>query len=95
LGNTIRGEVVEISSRGDLVTDIAVDSLADVPSDDSVTVSVGPHETVGIFDVDHDQPESTMIAVRGASGFLEIGIVGTNMSEMLGIRVGEPVHVNW
>jgi S-adenosylmethionine hydrolase len=95
LSNCIAGTVVDVTEAGDLVTDIGVDALADAPCGESVRVVIGPHETLGIFDVDHGEPESTMIAVRGKSGHLEVGIVGMNMSEMLGIRVGEKVAVHW
>lgn len=95
MSNCIEGKVASVSESGDLITDIAVDALAKIPTDDSVRVAVGPHETVCIFPVNHSEPESTLIAVKGASGHLEIGIVGMNMSEMLGIRSGETVRVRW
>ena len=95
MSNRIEGTIAEINESGDLVTDISIESLESVPRDESVTVSVGPHETIGIYGTDHQEPDSTMIAVTGSSGKLEIGIVGMNMSEMLGIRAGEKVAVRW
>ena len=95
MSNTIEGQVTAISESGDLVTDISVESLSGLPGDDSVRVAVGPHETLGIYESDHEEPEATMIAVRGAGGNLEIGIVGMNISEMLGIATGEKVTVRW
>ncbi len=95
MSNTIEGHVAEVNQSGDLVTDISVAALAQVPRDDSVAVCVGPHETIGIFSPEHQEPESTMIAITGSSGNLEIGIVGMNMSEMLGIRPGAKVLVRW
>lgn len=95
MSNLIEGQVKAINEAGDLVTDISVQSLAEAPVDDSVRVAVGPHETVGIYGTDHQEPEATMIAVRGSSGCLEIGIVGMSISEMLGISAGEKVVVRW
>ncbi len=95
MGNSIDGIVESVNNSGDLVTDIAVEQLATVPRDESVTVSVGGHNTVGIHPMDHGEPESTMVAVMGQTGFLEIGIVGMRISEMLGIDRGEPVKISW
>ena len=35
----------------------------------------------------------TLIAVLGESGFVEVGIVGMNAAELLGIRVGESIRI--
>lgn len=92
---TIEGKVVAITDTGNLVTDIGADQLSDAPRDDRVTVACDEHETVGIFDADHGEPESTLIAVLGDSGCLELEIVGLSASLMLGVRVGERVVVRW
>ena len=95
VASTIEGTVASVNSAGDLVTDIDLARLADVPRDQSVSVSFGPHETVGIHEKDHGEPDSTLIAVLGDSGFLEIGIVGLNISEMLGVGVGAQITIKW
>jgi len=95
LANMIEGSVTEISKSGDLVTDITSGQLKDVPRDQSVTVSFGPHETVGIHTKDHGEPDSTLIAVVGDSERLEVGIVGISIHEMLGVQIGEKVVVKW
>jgi hypothetical protein len=78
-----------------LVTDISLDQLQGVPRDEQVIVRCDDHETNGIFTQDHDQPESTLIAVLGESGCLELEIVGDSAQLMLGVRVGEKVEVCW
>ncbi len=95
MSSNIEGSIASINESGDLVTDIPNDKIKDLPSDDSVTVTVSEHHTLGIFPPDHNEPESTLIAVFGQSGFLEIGIVGLSISDMLGIGVGESVSVTW
>ena len=60
-----------------------------------VTVKFGPHETAGIHLPDHNEPESTLIAVTGKSGWVEIGIVGMNLAEMLGVSSGTKVAIRW
>ena len=91
----IEGTIITVASSGNLVTDISADRLKDVPRDESVTVRCDEHETVGIFRADHSEPESTLLAVIGASGNLELEVVGDSAHIMLGVAVGEKVVVQW
>ena len=95
MSNQIEGSVASIGDNGDLITDISIDQVANAPSDDSVRIKFGGHETLGIFPTNHDQPAATMVASLGKDGFLQIEIVGISLSEMLGIKSGTPVIVNW
>lgn len=91
----VEGKVVSVSEQGNLVTDIQPDQLADAPRDEQLVVTCDEHETLGLFELGHDQPESTFIALVGESGCLELEIVGLSASIMLGVRVGEAVTVRW
>lgn len=91
----ITGKVVAVGASGDLITDISVSLLADAPRDERTTVSCDEHQTVGLFGVDHSEPPMTLIALLGASGFLELVIVEESARMMLGIRPGEAVRVEW
>ena len=93
LANTIEGSVEKIGENGNLITDIAVDRIADLPADDSVKIKFGGHETSGVHPTNHDQPIGTLVALCGSSGFLEVEIVGISVAEMLGIKAGETVVV--
>lgn len=95
LPRTIRGSVESIDSFGNLITDITEPMLADVPRDESVRISCDEHETLGIFRTYSDQPPSTLVALVGSSGRLELAIVGENAAAMLGIGTGTPVVVSW
>jgi hypothetical protein len=87
--------VVSISSQGAAVTDIPVDRLQTVPTDDSVSICCEGHATARLFPSDHDEPEMTFLAVLGESGFLELALVGDSVATFLGIRPGSQVSVNW
>lgn len=91
----IEGKVVAIEPSGNLRTDIAVDRLRGAPTDDRVKVCCDEHETTGLFPLEHGQPPMTLLALIGASGFLELCIVGDSAAIMLGVRVGEGVVVEW
>ena len=91
----IEGKVVAITDSGALVTDISAQDLRAAPTDESVLVSCDEHETCGIYQADHNQPEATFLAYIGVRGVLELDIVGVGAGPMLGIRVGHPVVVKW
>ena len=95
MSNKIVGSVVSLSDSGGLVTDIDGDQLKDAPRDESVSVSVGGHQTIGIYPLDHGQPDSTLIALLPDNDTLRIELVGISISEMLGLNVGESVSVKW
>lgn len=95
MAQQIFGSVVALSETGGLVTDIASDQLANAPRDESVSISFGGHQTIGIYPEDHDQPESTLIAILPEKSSLRIELVGISVSEMLGLGVGESVSVSW
>lgn len=95
MAGRIEGRVVSISESGNLVTDITADQLADVPRGDQVAVRCDEHETLCIFDVDHEQPPFTLIALIGTSSCLELEIVTDSAKIMLGVSTGEKVEVVW
>ena len=95
MANLLEGVVAKIGSSGSLISDISSDQLTGVPKDENTIVKFGEHETHGIFDSDHGQPDATMVAFVGQTGYLEIEIVGISLSEMLGIKVDEKISVRW
>ena len=95
MSGKIDGTIVAINTCGDLVTDITAQQLEFAPRDERVRIECDEHETNGIFAPGHQQPESTFLALIDADGRLALQIVGLSASELLGIRVGQPVTVQW
>jgi S-adenosylmethionine hydrolase len=95
VANRIDGEVVEVDSFGNLITNITKAMLEGVPRNESVTICCEEHETQGIFATYSDQPTMTFMAHVGSTGRLELAVVDENASAMLGVRVGAPVRVCW
>jgi S-adenosyl-L-methionine hydrolase (adenosine-forming) len=93
--NRIEGEVIEVDSFGNLITNITQSMLEGVPRGDTVIINCDEHETQGIFATFSDQPPMTFMAHVGSTGRLELAIVDENASAMLGVRVGAPVCVSW
>lgn len=91
----IEGTVVAYGPAGNLITDIANDRLRGVPSGDGVKVICDEHETVGIYPATHQEDASTLMAILGTSGSLELTIVGDSAQAMLGVRLKEKVVVKW
>ena len=95
MSNRIDGRVATIGESGNLVTDIPVSKISDLPSDETAKIKFSGHETLGVYPAQHDQPPGTLVASCGESGFLEIEIVGISLGEMLGIKPETPVIVTW
>lgn len=95
MANHIDGEVIEIDSFGNLITNITRDQLKGVPTDESVTVMCDEHETQGIFQTYSDQPELTLVALVGSGDRLELAIVNESAAIMLGVKAGSTVRVSW
>lgn len=93
--NRIEGEVIEVDSFGNLITNITRDMLHGVPTNEVVVVRCDDHETQGIYATYSDQPTMTFMAHVGSTGRLELAIVDENASAMLGVKVGAPVCVSW
>ncbi len=91
----IAGSVCSISESGNLITDVTAEQLAGAPRDERVSVRCDDHETTGIFEVGHEQPAMTLIALIGESNCLEMEIVGDSARIMLGVSVGQKVEVSW
>jgi len=91
----IEGQVLEIDSFGNLITNITARALAGRPTDERVCVICNIYETWGIYWAYGDQPRGTLIAVIGSRGRLELAVVGDNAAKMLGVPVGAPVIVSW
>lgn len=95
MATTATGKVAEISGDGKLITDIDLAQVSAAVGNEETRVEFGGHETVGLFEESHGQPEATLVASVGASGCIEIEIVGMDLAGMLGIPVGTQVKVQW
>jgi hypothetical protein len=91
----LQGTVVSVTPSGDLVTDIQVEQLAGVPTDESVSIRCAGHVTSCLFPPEHQQPELTFLALLAESGKLELTLVGESASAFLGIQPGDEVTVRW
>lgn len=91
----LAGEVIEIDSFGNLITNITADMLADTPRGEGTRVLCDGHETMGIFAAYAEQPPMTLVALVGSGNKLELAIVDDSAKIMLGVGVGTPVAVQW
>lgn len=91
----LEGEVIEVDSFGNLITNITNDMLADVPRGEQTHVLCDGHETMGIFQAYAEQPPMTLVALVGSGDKLELAIVDDSAKIMLGVGVGTPVTVKW
>lgn len=96
MSRRIQGKIVEVSSNGDLVTDIVPTAWKDIPRSTDTRVLVDQeHETVGIFGNDHQQPPMTLIAIADGEQPLRLHLVDDSAAMMLGVRAGAAVEIRW
>jgi len=94
-GGRVEGKVVSVTEAGNLVTDITADQLRNAPRTEQTVIRCDEHETRGLFSPDHQEPASTFLALLNPAGQLELTIVGDSARDMLGIRPGVGVVVEW
>ncbi|MEM8679174.1 MAG: adenosylmethionine-8-amino-7-oxononanoate aminotransferase [Planctomycetota bacterium] len=91
----LAGQVVSVSESGDLLTDISDEQLRGVPRDEAAVVACDGHETRGIFDDNHNEPDLTLIAMINQTGQMQLTLVGESAQAFFGIQVGQEVTVRW
>ncbi len=88
-GDALVGMVVHVDIFGNLITNIAGDSL----SDGSAEVIIAGHSISGLSRTYGDRPAGELLALVGSSGYLEIAVASGSAAERLGAGSGTPVHV--
>jgi S-adenosylmethionine hydrolase len=95
VASKIQGTVVDVSADGDLITDITEEQLSGVGrTTDTKIVVDDEHETYGLFDLDHNQPSMTLIAIVEPQKTLRLHLVSDSAAMMLGVRKGASVKVH-
>lgn len=89
------GEVVEIDHYGNLITNVRPVMLGDAPLDDRLRITLGEHETFGLWRTYAQQPPRTLLALVGSTGLVELAIVNGSAAQMLQARVGDSVRLSW
>ncbi len=95
LPGEIQGEVDQVDSFGNLVTNIAAGLLPQAVEYAQTRVVCAGHETVGIACAYGDRPPGSLVALVGSSGRLEVAIRGGSAVRELGVGVGAEVTVLW
>ncbi len=91
----ISGTVVEISPAGDLITDLTQEQLNGVSRTEETKIVVDDEfETYGIYSLDHNQPEMTLIAILEDGQPLRLHLVADSASMMLGVKPGAKVQIS-
>ena len=94
MAGKLQGTVSKATESGDMLTDITVDQLADVPRDERTAGSCSGHHTIGIYPPAHSEPEMTFLAILD-DACLRLTIVGDSARIMLGLSEGDEVTVEW
>ncbi len=96
MSGRIEGIVVEVTSNGDLITNISSAQWKPIPrSTDTRVLIDGEHETIGLFDTNHQQPSMTLVAIAENEAPLRLHLVDDSAAIMLGVRPGAPIDIRW
>lgn len=91
----IDGEVLDVDSFGNVITNITANELAAVPSDVEMHVTCAGQSVEGIAATYGDHTAWQLIALIGSRGYLELAVVGGDAARLLDVAVGVPVTVTW
>lgn len=96
LDDGVEGEIVDVDHFGNLMTNIAEQSLASLPVPrQRWEIQVAGRVIVGLSRTYGERSADEVIALVGSSGYLEIAQVGGNAVQQLAARVGDAVRVQW
>ena len=88
------GKIVEVSSDGDLITDISAEIVSSHNRTSQTRILVDEeHETFGIFESSEGQPAMTLLAVQAGEDPLRLHLVGDSAAMMLGLKPGASVRL--
>jgi S-adenosylmethionine hydrolase len=91
-GDIITGEVLDIDSYGNVITNIRED-LMDVAAPEHIEIRIAGHTIVGLSKTYGDASPGALIALIGSSGYLEIAEVAGNAARRLSAVVGDAITV--
>ena len=85
------GCVLHVDHFGNLITNIQATSLFSGSSDAGIVIDIAGHKVHGL--ANSYQDGVPLLAIVGSHGYLEIAAANSNAAEMLGLVVGDEVHV--
>lgn len=94
-GNCIEGQVVDVDSFGNLITNIQKHHLEAIANPDQLTIHVGREQAAGIVAAYGVKAPGTLVALVGSSGCLELAEVGGSAAKRLQAQEGLPVILRW
>jgi S-adenosylmethionine hydrolase len=86
------GEVIYRDAFGNLVTNIAAESLAGTPPD-RWAVEIAGHQVNGLGRTYADHPAGELVALPGSTGWIEVAVVNGDAARQLAVGPGTTVWV--
>jgi S-adenosylmethionine hydrolase len=91
----IEGEILDVDSFGNLVTNVNTSMLATIPDRRQARVSLAGHTAEGIRGTYGEAPPNTLVALIGSTDRLELAVVGDSAAAKLHADVGDRVTIRW
>jgi len=91
-GDTITGEVLDIDSFGNVITNIREDAL-DLAASECIEIRMAGHTIDGVSKTYGDASPGALIALFGSSGYLEVAEVNGDAARRLSTAIGDPISI--
>jgi S-adenosylmethionine hydrolase len=89
------GSIQSVDAYGNLISDITAEGLRQAAGALELTVLCKGREIRGLIDAYGRRPPSTLAALIGSSGRLELAVVGGSAAETLQAKTGDAITVRW
>lgn len=93
-GRQLTGKIINIDRFGNLITDISLAILRQIPTAELV-VRIEQREVAGISQTYGQRPSGTLVALVGSKGQLELAVVNGNAAAETGALIADAVVVSW
>lgn len=92
-GDTLHGRVLHVDRFGNVITNVARNTLRGFARDQQLTIVVGERSVHGLVDHYAQVEPGELLALYGSTGLLEIALREGDAASLLGAAAGEPVRV--
>jgi S-adenosylmethionine hydrolase len=94
-GDCISGEVLQVDSFGNIISNISQKMLLQIGITGAVKVQIGHHQVRLDFCTSYGDAEPhTLLALIGSHGFLEIALNQGSAAEMLHVKIGDKIKLS-
>lgn len=93
--NLIQGTTIYITHHGNAVTNISEELFNKLKQDNNILIRISSEKITAVHQSYFDVHDTGLFALFSSTGLMEIGIRGTNLSNLCHVHVGDPVSIQF